>query len=388
MAPTNYGKCSGCRNNIPNSEFLECALCRMKYDLSCANVSTKRFNSYYVHDKDRKRNWKCPECCSKQPKMGNTNTPIRSGPRHDSEDTVETGVTGGTGDLGQHSNSENITLRKKRGSGPSASPIEHSPKATKHDNDYITETKLRSILQQELAGALQSTIKELVTAEIKSMSEQIKELKESLTFFNRQYDDLKLTIDERNAVVDSLKKDNDRLKMTVSDLTHRIHLVEQNMRDSNIEINGIPEHRQENLTKVIEQLMKTVDAPVPAEEILHVTRVAKLSKDSNRPRAVIVKLRAPRHRDAVLASVSAFNKKNTKDKLSTQHLGLSGAHKPVFVSEHLSPTNKALHAATRLKAKECKYKFTWVRNGRIFIRKDEFSEAQLIRSMDSIASIK
>ncbi|CAG5045321.1 unnamed protein product [Parnassius apollo] len=113
---------------------------------------------------------------------------------------------------------------------------------------------------------------------------EIKELRESLTFFNRQYEDLKLALDERNTLVDNLRRDNDKLNLAVDKLTHRLHLVEQNMRDSNIEINGIPEHRHENLNNVVEELIKTVDAPVSAEEIIHVTRVSKLSKDSKRPR--------------------------------------------------------------------------------------------------------
>lgn len=387
MATTaiNYGTCSGCRNIILNREFLECALCKMKYDINCANISQSRFNSFYALDTDRKRSWKCPECCSKQPKVDNTNSPIQPGARRDLVEIGDFGNTGDPGNLSLHS--ENVTLRK-RDLAKSISLVDCSSEETGNGGDYITETKLRSILQQELAGALRSTIRQLVTAELKNMSGEIKELRESLTFFNKQYEDLKLALDERNALVDNLKRDNDKLNLAVGDLTHRLHLVEQNMRDSNIEINGIPEHRHENLSNVVEQLVKTVDAQVSAQEIVHVTRVSKLSKDSNRPRAVIVKLRTPRQRDAILASVSAFNKKNNKDKLSTQHLGLAGTVAPVFVSEHLSPTNKALHAATRIKAKECKYKFTWVRNGRIFVRKDEFSEALLIRNMDSVASIK
>lgn len=380
MAPPNHGKCSGCRNTIQNREFLECAICKMKYDINCANIPPNRFYSFYAQDPDRKRNWKCPECCSKQPKLGNTNTPIHSAVRRNSRDAEVSDE--------QSRTSDNVTIRSKRDCGRSRSPLDSTPEKDTRTDDYVTETKLRSILQQELKGALKSTMGELVAAEIKNMSEQIRELKDSMAFFNTRYEDLKSILEERNTLVEILKSDNDKLKSTVSDLTNRLHLVEQNMRDSNIEINGIPEHKQENLTKVIEQLAKTIDAPVTGEDILHITRAAKMSKDNSRPRSVIVKLRAPRQRDAILASVSSFNKKNNKEKLHTQHLGLGGPCKPVFVSEHLSPTNKSLHAATRLRAKECNYKFTWVRNGRIFVRKDEFSEAFLIRNMDSLGLIK
>ncbi|CAG4958979.1 unnamed protein product [Parnassius apollo] len=220
----------------------------MKYDLNCANISQNRFNSFYAPDKDRKHSWKCPECYSKQPKVDNTNSPIQPAARRDLVESGDLGNTCGTGNLGPHSG--NITLRK-RNLAKSISLVDCSSEEPGNGGDYITETKLRSILQQELARALRLTIRQLVTAEIKNMSGEIKELRESLTFFNRQYEDLKLALDERNTLVDNLRRDNDKLNLAVDKLTHRLHLVEQNMRDSNIEINGIPEHRHENFLKNI-----------------------------------------------------------------------------------------------------------------------------------------
>lgn len=68
-------KCVGCKNVLPEGERMSCSLCQSKYDLLCANITTERFQ---LMDKDHKRTWMCPECHSKQPKAGNTNTPIRS----------------------------------------------------------------------------------------------------------------------------------------------------------------------------------------------------------------------------------------------------------------------------------------------------------------------
>ncbi|CAH2056928.1 unnamed protein product, partial [Iphiclides podalirius] len=73
---------------------------------------------------------------------------------------------------------------------------------------------------------------------------------------------------------------------------------------------------------------------------------------------VIAKFRSPRHRDAMLTA--KLNKSNPKEKLSTQHLGMAGPSKPVFVSEHLSPAIKSLHAAALLKAKKEHFKFVWL----------------------------
>ncbi|XP_041977454.1 uncharacterized protein LOC121739944 [Aricia agestis] len=171
---------------------------------------------------------------------------------------------------------------------------------------------------------------------------------------------------------------------TVSDLSDRLCSMEQSTRENNVEINGIPERKSENLLKVFTQITKTINHDIPEDDVSNITRVAKINRDNTRPRTVIVKLRTTRHRDALLAAVITYNKKNAKNKLSTSHLGLDGASTPIFVAEHLSPSNKSLHAAARKKAKEAGYKFVWVRGGRIYARRDEQSQAILIRNVESL----
>ncbi|XP_026331279.1 uncharacterized protein LOC113238659, partial [Hyposmocoma kahamanoa] len=206
---------------------------------------------------------------------------------------------------------------------------------------------------------MNETIKHLVTTELRSINEKISSFQEAVNFFNTQFEDVKVTLEKTTATIADLTKDNEKLKSSVNDLTTRLNTVELHMREANLEINGVPEHRSENLYKTIVQLTKAVDNPLQVDDILHVTRVAKLSKDNDRSRAIVAKLRSPRTRDIVLAAVKKFNKENPQDKLSSHHLGIGGAKSSIYVSEHLTPANKYLHAATRKKAKELAYKFVW-----------------------------
>ncbi|XP_050665167.1 uncharacterized protein LOC126965571 [Leptidea sinapis] len=162
------------------------------------------------------------------------------------------------------------------------------------------------------------------------------------------------------------------------------------MRESNVEINGLPEHRSENLSTTLISLAEAVGCSIGDADIQHVTRVAKLDKESTRPRAVIAKLRSARQRDTLLAAVTKFNKnKKAHEKLNSGHFGVSGSAPlaPIYVSEHLTPANKSLHAAARTTAKVSGYKYVWVRNGRIYMRKDESCSCILIRSHDTLKSI-
>ncbi|VVC87355.1 unnamed protein product [Leptidea sinapis] len=97
---------------------------------------------------------------------------------------------------------------------------------------------------------------------------------------------------------------------------------------------------------------KTVTAGNPIKEghILKCTRIAKLNKDSPRPRTILVKFFSPIIRDQFYASITKFNKNKTKDdRPNTSHLGLAGEKQGVFIMEHLSPEAKALHAQARNK---------------------------------------
>lgn len=76
--------------------------------------------------------------------------------------------------------------------------------------------------------------------------------------------------------------------------------------------------------------------------------------------------------------MSKFNKQHQDAKLNTKTIGIGGAATPIFVAEHLSPENRSLHAATRLKAKALGFKFVWVRNGKIYVRKAESARPKLI----------
>ncbi|RVE48661.1 hypothetical protein evm_006732 [Chilo suppressalis] len=71
---------------------------------------------------------------------------------------------------------------------------------------------------------------------------------------------------------------------------------------------------------------------------------------------------------------------NSKDKLNTVQLGYGCEKTAVYVSEHLCPYYKGLHAETRKIAREKGYKYVWIRNGRIFIRKNDESPAGQVKA--------
>ncbi|KAH9629410.1 hypothetical protein HF086_013324 [Spodoptera exigua] len=143
----------------------------------------------------------------------------------------------------------NVTLRKK-----STQPSLSTPSI---ENNFLNENKLRDIIKEELAAALKSSFKELLTEQLRNIQGELSEFKSSFEFFNEQFEDFKKRSDEKDAVIDQLRNDNAKLQHTVNDLTIRLCNAEQYMRESNVEISGLPEDKSEDLVKTLQTIAKS-----------------------------------------------------------------------------------------------------------------------------------
>lgn len=268
----------------------------------------------------------------------------------------------------------NITSRKKR-------------KQLSFDHGEESKSVLRSEIIEIIRTETRAAIKEILNDEFSSMREEILGFENSVKFMNADFEDMTAQFKACNEEVKCLRSENSCLLKKVTEMEVRIAQLEQDARQNNIEIHCLPEHKQENLVNTLVQLSKVVSYPVAENEILSCARVQKLNPSSNQPRAVICKLPSKIKRDNLLGAVSLYNRSNSNNKLNTKLLGYGDKQSPVFVSEHLTPANKSLHAATRIAAKELKYKFVWVKNGKILVRKDEGSPSRVITSLENLKQL-
>ena len=250
-----------------------------------------------------------------------------------------------------------------------------------HKLDETTICELRKEIESVITVHLQASLKSYFENEFLALKKTLQGLEDSVEFMSKEYHDMKVELNQNSEVIHQLTKENVELKASVSDLSVRLNIVEQHSRQDNLEINGIPENQAENLVSTVVQLGKTISCNIEANDISSVSRVKKLDSQSSRPRSIIVKLKNARKRDEVLASVMKFNRVRVTDKLNSSHLGYGGAKQPVFVSEHLSPQNKIIHAEARKMAREKKYKYVWVRDGRILVRKEDGARAIQIKTL-------
>ncbi|KAF9405079.1 hypothetical protein HW555_014025 [Spodoptera exigua] len=334
-----------CDQVVVNEKYATCVKCHKKYHYNCLSLKEK----YNVPN-----DWQCPTCINSGPKISKSDsTPLRN---------VSTTRGNKRPALGSPPKTDNITL----------------------SCDDIRQL-IQDAVKKEQAEML-SKFTETLNRQLQPIKEQMDKMDKSMLFMNSQYEDLLKEYCASKETVKELQKENLEMKMCINDLSSRVNQLEQQTRSifQNIEIQCLPEKKQENLLQIVTQLSKVVGSGIVDSDIKYCTRVAKQSSTNSRPRSIVVQLASPRTRDQFLAATIKYNKSNPDNKLNTSHLGYAGPKSPIFITEHLSTTNKALHTAARIKAKELGYQFVWVRGGRIFIRKEQESEHILVRSKDTL----
>lgn len=90
----------------------------------------------------------------------------------------------------------------------------------------IIRQKIRSVLSTEVSAS----IKTCITNELREIKEMFRDLEHSVNFMSADYDPIKIELDACKSGNKSLRKDNELLKTTVSELSLQVtrNLIEQN----------------------------------------------------------------------------------------------------------------------------------------------------------------
>lgn len=313
--------CAGCKQEINSkSRQIHCAACKATYHPICVNLATT--------DPAKNRDWQCPDCLGRQPKRDNTLVRVSGSP----------GCSAATGD-----STPRATKRLAVGS-PSLSP---SDKA----GDMAVAAELR-LLRQEMS--------ELKT----SLFEGLLKCSEQIENFEHRVKNVEANI----ALIPVLQG-------TIAKLQEQIEQQSQSAMRNEIEIMGIEENPNENLIHTILVAATKIGANLDETDIDWVTRVGpKIRTNSNPqrpvngpkfPRPVIVRLTRKVKKDELLRE--AKNRRH----ISSADLNIQGPDRKIYFNEHLTKLNRVLFRDARATAKEHGFRFCWVNNGRVHVRRAE-----------------
>ncbi|KAH9379472.1 hypothetical protein HPB48_012270 [Haemaphysalis longicornis] len=212
----------------------------------------------------------------------------------------------------------------------------------------------------------------------------LREIKASLKFISDKYDEMRVDLKsvlEQNKQLRAenitLKERCDKQETQLKATESRIVDCEQYSRNANVEIKGILVRDEENLFDILTEIGNCIEEPIsPCDvDVCHRVPVPNDRASKN----IIFQYIHGRKRNAVLEAAK-------KMKLTCEDLGLSHTA-PIFINEHLCPDRKRLLVQAIAMKREAGWKFVWVRNGNIYARKSEKSNALKIGSASDLVKM-
>ncbi|CAH2094043.1 unnamed protein product [Euphydryas editha] len=344
------------------TDTIKCIKCNHQYHLQCILPARNKRDT----SPDFKKSWVCPECLlsrPKQPCADKDNTPVRASVSNLRED-------------------DNINFRRG-GTSTSNSQYFHE--------EPIGQTSLleqvRSIISTEitcLKDELRSSLAPLKN-ELKALKDEFSSMRESINFINVKFDDLCTRINK----CESDLKTVSRQCSEFSDVTKKIELMEaanndreQWSRRSNIEIYGVPQKKNENLYTILNNISDKVGYNLNrSTEIDFITRVASKSQENKKPKPIVVKFLCRWKKDDFLAQVK-------KLKLKCSDIGFSSNDNFIYFNDHLTSKNKVLLQSVKKIAKEKGYRYVWVKNCCIMVRRNDTSPVLHIINVNDLKKIQ
>ncbi|CAH0397546.1 unnamed protein product [Chilo suppressalis] len=213
---------------------------------------------------------------------------------------------------------------------------------------------------------------------------EFEEIGRSLSFMCEKYEDLKKSTEDMSKRLEVLEKNSakDSQSQRITELELKMDIMDQQARQCNVEISNLPEKRGEDLSALMQEIGVLVKQPITQQDIISVHRVPHVNTVSKQPKNIIMKLASRVLRDKLLASVRLAK------GVTTGQLNMPGTSQNVYVNEHLTLKTKKLFRETRIAAKDCEFKFTWIKNGNILVRRNKTSPIFSVRCPEDLQKIK
>lgn len=370
--------CCVCNRQIERKELINCSTCRHSHHIRCGNITTA---DYREHAEQLKRTWRCVSCVNSSRRSRNNDTPIRP-TTITSPDKLSASNNGG---FESSQVEHDISVLLSSVSTPSTP--EQNISISYADFGKLLDSKL-SVIEASLTKNIILNIKETIKSEINSAINQLKEdFTQTTDFLTAEQKDLKNNIKVTNDKLKTLETEKMQLQRELTEVGNRLRVLEKASRSCNLELHCIPEHKQENLLNIMRNICSTIGKPLLEQNISFARRVAKISTTTDRPRNVLVTFTSQSSRDSLIAAYKNYNKVHKEDPINSELLGISGRRQKIYIVEHLPPETKKLHTATREKLKNS-YKYIWIKHGRVYVRKDEGSDAIHVSDFNNLLKLQ
>lgn len=242
-----------------------------------------------------------------------------------------------------------------------------------------SETPVMSQSLVVACGTEQIGIKDILL-ELKALREDVALMRDE---FRSRLAEVDTRIDSINARVDAIEcslaerlvaTGNKVLEDAVAALQSTLHERDQDMLACDLQISGIPEAPGESVGHLASTICQKLGVQLDERDVVNCERAGPVRSNADMPRSINIRFARRATRDAVLKAVRVRRTTTTAD------LGLAGEPRRFYINERLTRHNRQLFKLARERGRQAGWRFTWTREGRVFMRRAEGQPAQRIRS--------
>lgn len=214
------------------------------------------------------------------------------------------------------------------------------------------------------------------------METKIEELISSVEFMGKQFDVFNKKVDSMLSEIKILKIENEKisnenkyLSSEVSSLKLKIDNIEQFNLNKYIDITGIPQTTNENCSEIVKQIgLKT-------NTTINVIEAKRIHINNSKNSIIVAELETTEMKRTLI--------RNSKiSKLSANNILSAWPNETkVYVNERLTKDRRILFGQARTTGKDKQFKFIWVNNGDILMKKDESSKTIRIRIQQDLEKV-
>ena len=217
------------------------------------------------------------------------------------------------------------------------------------------------------------TVKQLkeITQNLVTFSSQ---LAQTVGFISAKYDDIlarQLAADEQ---VLSLKKEN-------ADLRVQLDEMKQYSYRENVEITGVPETDGENTVQIVMNMAQRFGVQIDEKDISTAHRVPTRTAAGNGKNIIARFVRRDKRSELIRAAKNQH--KTNRPTLSTTR----GNEAQIYINDHLTPKNKYLLSEAKKRCRDLNWRYVWVSDCKILVRKTASTRAIQIAREEDIAKI-
>ncbi|XP_075531533.1 uncharacterized protein LOC142564423 [Dermacentor variabilis] len=211
----------------------------------------------------------------------------------------------------------------------------------------------------------------------------MQDIKTSMDVMNRTFEQLRTDVHNVHRELSEVKHqqasiivDVRQLQGEVREMRQEIIDLNQYSRRNNLEIRNVPVSADESLPDMMQNIATCLKMELRTEDIDVVHRVPTKNKAQQN---ILVRFTSIAVRDKLIKNAK-------KERLSTSALGFQN-NEPIFINEHLCQENKILLAKARQARREKNWKYVWVSQAKILMRKTENSRVLHITSEDDLKKV-